>query len=85
MSIKLLSCDCEFNEIGEGVGNIKGYVLVTECNVCTTKREADNAARLVEEQAKTAADALKETNKQVAITKLLVLGLTQEEIDALIK
>jgi hypothetical protein len=85
MTTKLLSCDCEFNEVGEGVGNVKGYELVIECNVCKSKREADNAAKLVEEQAKAAADALKEINKQAAITKLLTLGLTQEEINSLLK
>ena len=51
MSEKIFNCNCLYNEVGEGTGNVKGYELVTECNDCKARREADNAAIAVEKQA----------------------------------
>lgn len=39
MSIKLLNCDCLFEESGKGIGKVKGYIKVSECNDCKIKRE----------------------------------------------
>jgi hypothetical protein len=84
MAIKLYECDCLFEEVGEGIGNVKGYVKVSECSVCVAKREADTLAAETKRLADEEAASTKETNKQAAISKLLVLGLTQDEIDSLI-
>jgi predicted DNA binding protein len=83
MAIKLFECDCEYQE--SGTGTAKGYILVSECAKCVAKREADNAARLVKEaEEKVVVDAKAEA-KESARAKLVKLGLTDAEIEALTK
>ena len=48
--MKLGNCDCEHEESGKGVGSVKGYVLVSECNVCRENREDDNDARIAKQR-----------------------------------
>jgi len=86
MLIKLYSCNCKFKEIPNEVDNeVKGYSLVEECNVCKTKREEENARKLAEEQIRRKEELLLSQRKESIKQKLLALGLTQEEIEALLK
>ena len=43
MSIRLYECLCEFEEIHNNVldSTAKGYSLVSECDICKAKREAN--------------------------------------------
>ena len=85
MSEKKFNCDCLYNEVGEGTGNVKGYELVSECDVCKARREADNAAREAEKQVQEEKELAIAVLRVQARAKLLALGLTEEEIDALLK
>ena len=85
MSEKIFNCNCLYNEVGEGTGNVKGYELVTECNDCKARREADNAAIAVEKQAQEEKELVEAVLRVQARAKLLALGLTEAEIDALLK
>ena len=80
---KLFDCNCEYQETG--TGSVKGYALVSECDVCKARREAENATRLEKEaEEKTIAD-LKAAAKESFKAKLSALGtFTQEEIDAIL-
>lgn len=80
-------CSCEYEEIGNNVSdsNAKGYTKVVECDDCRTQREAEAAAAEAKRIADEEAAATKEANKESAITKLLALGLSQDEIDAILK
>lgn len=50
--MKLYNCDCNFQETGSGTEEVKGYALVTECDVCKAKRElqAEETAKLQRKQ-----------------------------------
>jgi hypothetical protein len=40
MSVKLNNCNCLFEEVKNDANtNVKGYVLVSECDECKAKRE----------------------------------------------
>ena len=60
MSIRLHECLCEFEEIKNNVTSSSaiGYILVSECNDCKTRRESD------------AINSAKERRKQEIINEL---------------
>ena len=35
-------CTCEKQEVGQGLGTVKGYIVIVECDECKTKRESEN-------------------------------------------
>lgn len=40
--MKLYKCDCDWKETeNKAGGGVKGYILVSECDECKAKREAD--------------------------------------------
>jgi hypothetical protein len=83
--MRLHDCLCEFSEVkNEANTDVKGYVLVSECDECKAKREGENEKLAIEEQAVAEAEAEKEIKKASAKAKLLALGLTEEEIEALL-
>lgn len=53
MSVKLYSCDCLWDEIGNQVKDspVKGYTLVSECAACSTKRAANAVAAAAQKEA----------------------------------
>ena len=80
-------CNCEFEEIPNNIkdSKVKGYKKVIECDTCKNKRisnkEISDAKRLEQERLNQEIEA----KKQTAIEKLEKLGLSKEEIDALLK
>lgn len=76
---KLEICDCS------GIKDIEQLKIEFNCpdliDVTSLRKEKEEANRLILEEEK----LREEQKKQSAITKLLNLGLTQEEINSLIK
>ena len=58
--MKLYNCNCEYEELKNNVedSTAKSYILVSECDECKTKREAD------------AIESAKQQRKQEIITEL---------------
>jgi hypothetical protein len=86
MSVKLYNCDCLYEEVNNNINDslVKGYTLISECNTCKTIREGQEEQRAIEEQAASEAEIAKEEKKASAKIKLLALGLTEEEIEAIL-
>lgn len=68
-------------EVNCATGEITEHILTPEE---ITQREADAAAWAVEQATRDAADAAKAAAKESANAKLAALGLTDEEIAALV-
>ena len=77
MSIKLNACDCLWSE-QPNQGQVKGYTLVTECEVCRVKREQANADReaadLKAKEAKEVEDLIEAKKREIAVRELKTEG-----------
>lgn len=86
MSIKLYACDCLYEETENNANTeVKGYILVSECDICKAKREAANLAAVEKKAQDDATESAKKAARESFISKLEALGtFTSEEIKAIL-
>ena len=85
MGIKLYpNDDCEWEELPNQTGNkAKGWRLVVECEPHRILREQNAADNAAKKEAEKQAKLKKKNDKKSAEDKLVALGLTKDEIEAI--
>lgn len=66
---------CKYKEVGKGLDNVKGYILIEECSDCREKRELEQI-KIIEEENKRikiqeAEDLIQSKIREIAIASLV--------------